>query len=254
MSSAAVPNPATPVSRGISVTGLGNSRVRVSNWQGDQGVALVGPGRASLLPSIHDLHKVLDRLSKRGVARAVTPALSQRDAKPFLQAGFTTHEHLHLLAFDLRNGPHGPALAPPLPDGFQLRNGHRWHEHDVIAVDGAAFESFWRFDPAALREARRATPRHHYRVITNHGGVAAYAVTGLAGQRGYLQRLAVHPRFEGNGLGRALIQDSFTWLRKREATRIMVNTQERNQRALAVYRSVGFEPEPSGLVVLEWLR
>lgn len=207
-----------------------------------------------MLPSVHDLRNVLDRLTKRGVIRAVTPALSQRDAQPFLQAGFTTHEHLHLLAFDLRTGGNHGAVAESLPDGFQIRSGHRWHEHDVIAVDGAAFESFWRFDPVALREARRATPRHLYRVITNRSGVAAYAVTGLAGQRGYLQRLAVHPRFQGNGLGRALIHDSFSWLRKRDATKIMVNTQERNQRALAIYRNVGFEPEPSGLVVLEWLR
>ena len=209
-----------------------------------------------MLPSISDLRGVLDRLAKRGVIRAVTPALSQRDAQPFLQAGFTTLEHLHLLAFNLRTGGRRPGetVPQPLPNGFQIRGGHRWHEHDVIAVDGAAFESFWRFDPVALREARRATPRHLYRVITNRSGVAAYAVTGLAGQRGYLQRLAVHPRFQGNGLGRALIDDSLAWLRKRDATKIMVNTQERNQRALAVYRSVGFEPEPSGLVVLEWLR
>ena len=209
-----------------------------------------------MLPSIHDLRKVLDRLTESGVIRAVTPALSQRDAQPFLRAGFTTHEHLHLLAFDLRTGgPFGIAtVAKTLPAGYQIRAGHRWHEHDVIAVDGAAFESFWRFDPAALREARRATPRHHYRVITNRAGVAAYSVTGLAGQRGYLQRLAVHPSHQGNGLGRALIHDSFAWLTRRDATKVMVNTQERNQRALDVYRSVGFQPEPSGLVVLEWIR
>jgi ribosomal protein S18 acetylase RimI-like enzyme len=120
-------------------------------------------------------------------------------------------------------------------------------------VDRAAFEPFWRFDVEALREARRATPRHRYRVITNADGVQGYAVTGLAGQRGYLQRLAVDPDSEGRGLGRTLVDDSFGWLRRRHATQIMVNTQERNQRALALYRDVGFEPEPSGLVVLEWI-
>ncbi len=206
-----------------------------------------------MLPAASDIQTVLQKLGDRGVARAVTPALSLRDARPFEAAGFRLHEHLHLLSMDLRITGLPASPSAPLPDGFQLRSGRRWHEHDVIGVDGSAFESFWRFDSAALREARRATPRHNYRVITR-GGVVGYAVTGLAGQRGYLQRLAVDPNHEGKGLGRALINDAFAWLRNHNATRIMVNTQERNQRALAVYRSMGFDPEPTGLVVLEWIR
>ncbi len=208
-----------------------------------------------MLPAHHDIEKVVHRLNHRGVRRAVTPALSFRDAQPFLRAGFTIHEQLHLLALDLRNEPdHGShRLSSRLPQGFEIKPGRRWHENDVIRVDRAAFEPFWRFDVEALREARRATPRHRYRVITDANGVQGYAVTGLAGQRGYLQRLAVDPAAEGQGLGRTLVHDAFTWLRRRHAARVMVNTQERNQRALALYRNVGFEPEPSGLVVLEWV-
>jgi ribosomal protein S18 acetylase RimI-like enzyme len=182
----------------------------------------------------------------------VTPALSHRDAQPFLTAGFTVHEHLHLLGFDLRPGLE--PLAAPVPERYTLRRGRRWHERAVIDVDLRSFEPFWRFDAAALHDARRATPRHLYRVIVDAEGVQAYAVTGLAGRRGYLQRLAVSPEAEGQGLGRALIDDALDWLRRRNATRILVNTQERNRRALALYRGVGFEPEPSGLVVLEWTR
>jgi len=207
-----------------------------------------------MLPSPNDIVSVVNQLDSRGVQRAVTPALSLRDAQPFLNAGFTIHEQLHLLSLDLRLQPghRSHSFATSMPDGYEIRPGRRWHETTVIEVDGQAFEPFWRFDAEALREARRATPRHRYRVITNAQGVQGYAVTGLAGQRGYLQRLAVSPSAEGRGLGRQLIDDSFRWLRRRHATRIMVNTQERNQRALALYRKVGFEPEPSGLVVLEW--
>jgi GNAT superfamily N-acetyltransferase len=207
-----------------------------------------------MLPSSHDVTSVVDHLIERGVDRAVTPALSYRDAQPFLKAGFTIHEQLHLLALDLRHGPdhRSRRIASRLPAGYELRPGRRWHESNVIKVDGAAFEPFWRFDAEALREARRATPRHRYRVVTSANGVQGYAVTGLAGQRGYLQRLAVDPQAEGQGLGRFLVDDAFRWLRRRHATRMMVNTQERNQRALTLYRNVGFEQEPSGLVVLEW--
>ncbi len=208
-----------------------------------------------MLPGPADLIEVTDRLGSRGIRRAVTPALSHRDAQPFLRAGFTIHEQLHLLALNLRQAENhrSQKFASDLPEGFELRPGRRWHERSVIRVDAAAFEPFWRFDVDALREARRATPRHRYRVVLNAEGVQGYAVTGLAGQRGYLQRLAVHPATEGLGLGRVLVDDALQWLRRRHATRIMVNTQERNGRALELYQRIGFEPEPSGLVVLEWI-
>ncbi|MGI9609442.1 MAG: hypothetical protein ACR2NL_04020, partial [Acidimicrobiia bacterium] len=123
MSSAAVPSSASAPGGRSLVGGLSTTRVRVSSWQGTDGVALIGPGRASMLPSAHDIDKVVARLAQRGVQRAVTPALSHRDAQPFLRAGFTIHEQLHLLALDLRNGPehrsHGFTSA--LPEGYELR-------------------------------------------------------------------------------------------------------------------------------------
>ena len=53
-----------------------------------------------------------------------------------------------------------------------------------------------------LREKGWITPRH-MRVMRLDNSVA-YAVTGLSGNQGYLQRLAVHPDHRRSGLGRAL--------------------------------------------------
>ena len=77
------------------------------------------------------------------------------------------------------------------------------------------------------------------------------SLAGRAANRGYLQRLAVDPRRGGEGIGTDLVMDSFAWAFNRGVQRMMVNTQERNQRALGLYRHLGFEPEPDGLVVLE---
>ena len=66
-----------------------------------------------------------------------------------------------------------------------------------------------------------------------------------------VQRLAVHPDHQGTGLGRDLVVDCLRWVRRRGGTKALVNTQEANERALALYTAMGFKPEKHGLAVLE---
>ena len=84
------------------------------------------------------------------------------------------------------------------------------------------------------------------------GRIVGYAVTGRAGSRGYLQRLAVDPDAQGQGIGTTLVQDSFDWLRRRGARETLVNTQESNHKALALYERLGYRCQPQGLLVLCW--
>lgn len=122
----------------------------------------------------------------------------------------------------------------------------------MLDIDHRAFEPFWRFDHASLKEARRATPTSRFRVARIGDSVVGYAVTGRAGERGYLQRLAVDPSHFGHGLGSALVNDAMSWLSRRGSSTILVNTQERNIRALSLYEHLGFVRQPAGLLVLRW--
>jgi ribosomal-protein-alanine N-acetyltransferase len=81
--------------------------------------------------------------------------------------------------------------------------------------------------------------------------VVGYAICGRAGRSGYLQRLAVRPEDQGRGVGRALVADGLAWLARRHVEDVLVNTQESNHRAIGLYRSLGFEPDRSELIVLE---
>ena len=80
--------------------------------------------------------------------------------------------------------------------------------------------------------------------------IVGYAVTGRAGPRGYLQRLAVHPDHQRAGLGGALVVDGLRWLRRWGAKEVLVNTQEGNEPAVRLYEALGFELRPEGLAVL----
>jgi ribosomal protein S18 acetylase RimI-like enzyme len=122
-----------------------------------------------------------------------------------------------------------------------------------MELDNLSFEGFWQLDDDGLTNAIQATPSSRFRVAgkrTDESGIAAYAVTGRAGQHGYLQRVAVHPEHRREGYGRAVVLDGLRWLRRHGATQALVNTQRNNAGALALYESCGFRELPAGLCVM----
>ena len=80
--------------------------------------------------------------------------------------------------------------------------------------------------------------------------IVGYAITGRAGPRGYLQRLAVDPLLQRRGIGAALVRDGLRWLRRWGAREVLVNTQVDNRAALALYEALGFRLQADGLAVL----
>lgn len=218
--------------------------LQVAAWRGSDQIALLSPAPEHPAPSAELIATEVRRLAERGVRRVLTGALHQRELHPFLVNGFTEHERLHLLRHDLGYLP--VADAPVRTRRARPRDLDR-----VLDIDVRAFDEFWALDERGLADAVRATPSSRYRVVGDRNGhVRAYAVSGRAADRGYLQRLAVDPDHQRGGLGRALVVDGLTWLRRCGARSAMVNTQERNQEALQLYLACGFTEEPSGLTVL----
>src|SRR5215207_4105278 len=216
--------------------------LRVRPWPVDPTTAHLVP-YASRRIQPDALRRVLAELADAGYARVRTAALAPDEQEPFLAAGFEVDEHLHLLAHDLSDLT---ALPRPSP----LRRARRRDRPAVLDVDRAAFAPPWRLDMGGLREALLATPTVRFRVAVVDGDLVGYAVSGRAGWRGYLQRVAVHPGHVDRGLGRALVSDALEWLERRGARRAVVNTQEGNEAALHLYEVMGFRPEPRGLDVL----
>lgn len=215
--------------------------MRVGPWRGDDRIAFVAPvsTTAPLPPALVDT--CLTHLHRQGYDRAVTSAIAEKDIDGFLRAGFVIRERLHLLRHDLRTVG---------PTSLRATRRARRRDHDaVLRLDARAFDEFWRLDHDGLHEAIAATPISRFRVVG--GEPQGYAIFGRAGGRGYLQRLAVDPTVQGRGLGTTLVNDGLDWLRRRAVRSVHVNTQLGNHGALDLYRRLGFESEPYGLVVLE---
>ena len=221
----------------------GDGRLRVATWRGDTSTAFLTPVRGPVTTTV--VERWLGDLARDGFRAVLTPALGAADQTPFLASGFTVHERLHLLTRDLE------ALPQPGEVAGLLRRSRRADRARLLEVDGSAFPDFWQLDDDALTDALAATPSSRLRVAdTGSARLAGYAITGRAGPRGYLQRLAVDPAEQRRGIGTALVVDGLRWLRRWGAREVLVNTQEHNAAALALYEVLGFRCQADGLAVL----
>jgi ribosomal protein S18 acetylase RimI-like enzyme len=219
-------------------------RARLANWRGDQRVAQLSPAAGTPL-SAGFVECCMDWLRQRGYTSVVTSALSPQECAGFLRAGFDIQEELELLSHDLDD-------LPRVRRGG-LRRARGSDRLPVLQVDAVAFDAFWRLHEGGLEEALGATPHVRFRVAPpppRRREVAGYVIAGRGDGIGYLQRLAVHPTARRQGLGSTMVFDALTWMRRRGASRALVNTQRSNQGALALYQACGFQILPEGLQVL----
>jgi ribosomal protein S18 acetylase RimI-like enzyme len=122
---------------------------------------------------------------------------------------------------------------------------------ELLAIDAAAFPQFWRFSREALDEAIRATSRSiTLEILSGEGSPIAYAVVGFGSAIAYLQRVAVHPDWQGNGMGRSLVRAAVRKASRSGAKVLLLNTQTDNTPAIQLYEDEGFSrlPEPLSLL------
>ena len=240
----------------------GGTIFRLSPWRGNsrttQVVAVDGPP-----PRPDDVSDLIDYLGSLGVREVMTTALGPIDQRSFTARGFNPQEHLLLMGRPV--DPTNPSSrwrsrwTGRTPGRPRTRPARRHDRDAVLELDNRAFtpfSPFWHFDRAALDEVGQATASHRRRVVrqraTRRTGstVMGHAITGRTTTIGFIQRLAVDPTAEGQGVGSALVVDALRWLRQTGAHEVLVNTQPDNDRARALYLRHGFTEREGGLDVL----
>jgi GNAT superfamily N-acetyltransferase len=172
----------------------------------------------------------------------LSPPLLPSSQPMWIEAGFLPRAYLKLMRLDLG---HQPAT------GSDAVVGSRDDFDQALVADAAAFPEFWRFDRPALEEALLSTRRAIVHVVRTGGDtVAGYAVTGTGSVLAYLQRIAVDPSCQGQGVGRSLVRASAAWAAARGAGALLLNTPAENLAAVALYETEGFRTLDEELVVL----
>lgn len=153
------------------------------------------------------------------------------------EGGFTTADYLCFYLRTRRSLPAAPSVA-------LLRPLAQDEIPALAALDNLAFSSLWRMSRAELTELC-FTCRLHAALID--GQLAGYSALALhpAQDRhdeaqAQLSRLAVHPDFQGRGVGRQLLAESIAFAHAHDTYRVLLNTPESNQRSRQLYELFHF--------------
>lgn len=223
----------------------------------DHRVATIAVSELNSARLATDLARWKQQWSAQGYQRLRTPAVDSITAQTFRRFGFEVIHTLTVLSMGpaelsrMHTTTTTSAQVRPLRWGVDsLRATTRVAQ--ALAVDRAAFGDTWALDLDGWRDTLRATPQRKVWGVTQRGeGLIGFAVCGLVGDDGFLQRLAVHPQYRRQGVGGSLVREAALWVAGRGGRRVLVNTKPDNVAALELYRSWGFRDQPEGLVVME---
>lgn len=212
---------------------------RLRAWSGDPTLGHLVLLDHARLPSDAEIAAALDEAAHRGYRAVRTSALFPPAAEALGRVGFVPVDRLALLRLD--SLAHRPLVEPDT----RLHPLRAWHRRAAARVDQQAFGAEWGNDADGLTDIERATPRHRSRVVL--GGRTrrpaepiALAISGAAGRTGYLQRIAVTPTSQRQGLASALVADALAWMQSLGLADVLVNTGVANRAALQLYAGFGF--------------
>ena len=130
-------------------------------------------------------------------------------------------------------------LPAPGPCSADVRPASDADIPAAVVVDRAAFTAPWRYSEDTMR--RRAAVAAYFGVATLAGEVVGYAEGELRLPVAHLNRIAVHPAYQGRGVGAALLRDALRAFWQRGAGYVTLNTQSDNVYSQRLYRRFGFE-------------
>lgn len=185
-----------------------------------------------------------DHLIDAGAQWVGSPPIDSSSASVWESAGFQKFLTLDLYGRDLQRPFEAPTRDVALGAAADLPA--------AIEIDRLAFDLTWQLGSLGIAEARAATPRSAFLVTHEDDIVRGFAIVGLGGTIGYLQRLAVHPSSAGSGHGRSLLRASLEWCHRRGATQQLLNTRPGNEAAGGLYHSEGYSVNQGALSVLRY--
>jgi ribosomal protein S18 acetylase RimI-like enzyme len=138
-------------------------------------------------------------------------------------------------------------LPEPNASGITLRSATYADLAAIVTVDRVAFEPHWWRSLDTVR--RRAATTSGFTVAEYRGDVIGYTEHELHPPYAHLNRIAIHPRFQSQGIGALLLRHVLRALWRLGAETISLNTEHHNHRSRRLYDSFGFETTRDAVTV-----
>jgi ribosomal protein S18 acetylase RimI-like enzyme len=177
--------------------------------------------------------QTLETLSRDEVCKVAVIPLHEWLYPLLTQSGFTTNDRVITLLWKRQVLPASKEninviIRPMTLDDIE----------NVALLDNLAFNALWRNSRSSLEIAfRQATIAT---VVDCKGLLVGYQISTANQMGGHLARLAIHPEYQGKGLGYALLRDMLIQIERRGTGQVTVNTQEENSISLSLYVKAGF--------------
>lgn len=237
--------------RSAEIIQAGTQHIRISPWRAEDRSALITPLNVFERTESEIIESAVSRARELGYVKLFTSALLDNDTPRFVEYGFQLKEQLHIL----RRNTESPSINYKIR--IRSKKPSPTDLDAVVKLDQLCFDSYWTMNKQGLLEAESATSRARFRIAQLKGAngspeIVGYALTGSGNKKGYLQRLAVHPDFQGHGIGQQLVADGIEWLRFWRVNEMYVNTQIKNENALSFYLKMKFVLLKERLNILEY--
>jgi ribosomal-protein-alanine N-acetyltransferase len=130
-----------------------------------------------------------------------------------------------------------------------VRPAHPGDFPALVALDEAAFDPLWRYVSQTFAHALESLP--YFVVAELAGQTIGYLFSSRQGDRGHLIRVAVHPDYQGLGVGARLLTEAIEFFRTEGVKIVTLNTQKDNTNSQRLYRHFGFRPMGEEALVLK---
>ena len=130
-----------------------------------------------------------------------------------------------------------------------VRPAHPGDFPALVALDEVAFDPLWRYVSQTFAHALRSLP--YFVMAELAGQTIGYLFSSRQGDRGHLIRVAVHPDYQGCGVGARLLTEAIEFFRTEGVKAVTLNTQKDNTISQRLYRRFGFRPVDQEALVLK---
>jgi len=169
--------------------------------------------------------------SKGSTIAAISPQKWFQDI--LLSNGFTADNDVVLLQWE-----RGNIQLSQKDQNTKIRKMRSNDLNIAVQIDHEAFDLIWRNSEPSLEKALSLSA--YATVAEEDNRIVGYQISTANPSSAHLARLAVLPKWQGRGIGSALVQDLLAQFDLWGTLRVTVNTQKNNFSSLSVYKNAGF--------------